>query len=199
VGDIPEVPPYLSNDVSDFFLNLKGTVCYMFTVVMIPWFSYKRINRETGWLQLETMHVTAEVTLPGAASPRKRYKHDDNYYEEQPSQLMYSIVSITKYPTDSMELKPSREAASCAATQEFPNILWNWRFITAFTRALHWSLSSARSIQSIHPILLSKIHLNIIRPSTSWSSGLFPYGFSTNKTYAFLLLLHGLPISSLLT
>jgi hypothetical protein len=24
-----------------------------------------------------------------------------------------------------MQLSPSREAASCAATQEFPNILWN--------------------------------------------------------------------------
>jgi hypothetical protein len=24
-----------------------------------------------------------------------------------------------------MELSPSREAANCAATQEFPNILWN--------------------------------------------------------------------------
>jgi hypothetical protein len=42
------------------------------------------------------------------------------------------------------------------------------RFITVFTRALHWSLSWARSIQSIpyHPISL-KIHLNIVHPPTS--------------------------------
>jgi hypothetical protein len=43
--------------------------------------------------------------------------------------------------TNLMELSPSQEAASCAATQEFPNVLWNQKFITAFTRALHWSLS----------------------------------------------------------
>jgi hypothetical protein len=42
------------------------------------------------------------------------------------------------------------------------------RFITVFTRALHWSLSWARSIQSIpsHPILSLNIHFNISHPPT---------------------------------
>jgi hypothetical protein len=43
------------------------------------------------------------------------------------------------------------------------------RFITAFTRALHWSLSWARSIHFI-PSYLSKIHFNIVHPPTAWPS-----------------------------
>jgi hypothetical protein len=44
------------------------------------------------------------------------------------------------------------------------------KFITMFTRALHWSLSWARSLQSFppHPVSL-KIHFNSIHPLTSWS------------------------------
>jgi hypothetical protein len=54
-----------------------------------------------------------------------------------------------------MELSPSCEVANCAATQEFPTIIWNRRFITMFTRALHWSLSLARSIESIPSLPIS--------------------------------------------
>jgi hypothetical protein len=39
-----------------------------------------------------------------------------------------------------MELNPSREAASCAATQEFPNILLDPKIHYVFTTALHLSL-----------------------------------------------------------
>jgi hypothetical protein len=35
--------------------------------------------------------------------------------------------------------------------KNFPTFYGTWRFITVFTRALHWSLSWARSIQSIPP------------------------------------------------
>jgi hypothetical protein len=48
-----------------------------------------------------------------------------------------------------------------------------WGFNTEFTRALHLFLLWSRPIQSITPPLqsfLSKAHLNIIHPPTSWSS-----------------------------
>jgi hypothetical protein len=84
-----------------------------------------------------------------------------------------------------MKLIPSWEAASCATTQELPNILWNPKFIIVFTRTLHWSLSLARWIQSIppHPIPLRSIltlftYLCLL-------SGLFPSGFPNNILYAF--------------
>jgi hypothetical protein len=77
--------------------------------------------------------------------------------------------------------------AKSAVTQEFPSILWNPK--VAFTRALHWSLPWARSIQSIlsYPVslrstLILSTHLRLGLPS-----GFFPCGFPTNILYAFLV------------
>jgi hypothetical protein len=52
---------------------------------------------------------------------------------------LFQIIYINL--TNIMELGPSYEAASCAATQEIPKIIRTRRFITVFTRALNWSLS----------------------------------------------------------
>jgi hypothetical protein len=51
-----------------------------------------------------------------------------------------------------------------------------------FTRALHWSLSRGRSIQSIssHPISLRSILVLYTHLRLGLSSSLFPSGFSTN-------------------
>jgi hypothetical protein len=54
--------------------------------------------------------------------------------------------------------------------KKFPAFYGTRRFITAFTRARYMSLSSARSIQSMPPSNIWKIHFNIILPSTSGSS-----------------------------
>jgi hypothetical protein len=48
--------------------------------------------------------------------------------------------------------------------KNFPAFYGTRRFITVFTRALHWSLSWARSI----PSYLSKIHFNVVHPPTPW-------------------------------
>jgi hypothetical protein len=78
------------------------------------------------------------------------------------------------------------------------------RFNTVFTRALHWSLSWAISIQSTpsHPISLRSIlilstHLRLGYPSSRFTSG-----FCTDILHAFLFspfLLHALHISSSIT
>jgi hypothetical protein len=71
--------------------------------------------------------------------------------------------------------------------KNFPIIFYGTRrFITVFTRALHWSLPSARSIQSVPSYRnLSKIYFNIAHPSTSWS-----LSFWLSHQYPILILLH---------
>jgi hypothetical protein len=58
-----------------------------------------------------------------------------------------SISVIVKWELTSW--RPSREAASCAATRQLPAFYGTRKFITLFTRALHWFISWERSIQSI--------------------------------------------------
>jgi hypothetical protein len=73
--------------------------------------------------------------------------------------------------------------------KKFPAFYGTRRFITAFTRARHLSLSWARPIQSRPPPSnLSKIHFNIIlRLRLGLPSGLLPSGFPTKALYAPLL------------
>jgi hypothetical protein len=87
-----------------------------------------------------------------------------------------------------MELSPSWEDTSCAATQNFPAIYGIQRFITMFTRSLHWSLSWTKSIQSIppHPVSLRSILILSAYLCLGLPSGLFPSGFPTNIAHAFL-------------
>jgi hypothetical protein len=69
------------------------------------------------------------------------------------------------------ELSSSLEADNCAATQDIPSICGTMRFITVFTRALHWFLSWAGSYPThTKPSYLSQIHFSIVHTTTSWSS-----------------------------
>jgi hypothetical protein len=61
-----------------------------------------------------------------------------------------------------LELNPSWEATSCANFQELPTFYGTQRFINMFTRALHWTLSWDRSIQSIPPHSISQRSILIL-------------------------------------
>jgi hypothetical protein len=58
-----------------------------------------------------------------------------------------------------MKLSPSRGAANCAATQNFPAFYGTRRFNTVFTRTIYWSIFCTTSIQSTpsHPISLRSL------------------------------------------
>jgi hypothetical protein len=63
-----------------------------------------------------------------------------------------------------------------------PSFYGTQRFITVFTRAIHWSLSWPRSIQflQLHSIPLRSILILSIHQRLGLPSGLFPSGFPTN-------------------
>jgi hypothetical protein len=89
-----------------------------------------------------------------------------------------------------MELSPSWEAASCAATQELPSILWNPK--------VHYCVHKRPQLVSIlnqinpiqpnpsHPICIRSILLFSTHLRLGLPSGLFPSDFPPNIPYAFL-------------
>ena len=93
----------------------------------------------------------------------------------------YLLIYLLTY---SMQQSPW-ESNRFVASQEIPCILWNGRFITAFTSARCLSLSWASSIQSIPPhptswrsILILSSYLCLGLPSC-----LFPPGFPAKTLY----------------
>jgi len=86
-----------------------------------------------------------------------------------------------------MEQKPFGKATSSQLVKKFPAFYGNRRYITIFTRTLHWFLSWARRIQSTpcHLIFLRAIVILCSPLLQGLPSGLFPSGFSTKILYAF--------------
>jgi hypothetical protein len=85
-----------------------------------------------------------------------------------------------------MELSPSWESTSCAATQEFPNILWNRKVHYCVHKSPPLVLTQSQ-IKPVHtmPSYLRSILILFSHLCLSLPSDLFPYGFPTNILYAF--------------
>jgi hypothetical protein len=84
---------------------------------------------------------------------------------------MVSVLCLCAQTHPHMELSPSSEAANCAATLKLPSILWN----PEVHHRVHMSPPPLPILSQIDPnptipSYLSKIHLNIVHPTTSWSS-----------------------------
>ena len=120
-------------------------------------------------------------------------KNDNGGFTYDPS-IMRNMICY--YQPNSMMHNPAWETNKFSASQENPPHLWNQRFIIAYKRASHLSLSWARSIQSMSHTtywrsILKLSHLRLGRPN-----GLFLSGFPTKtlKEHFIQHVLHAPPI-----
>jgi hypothetical protein len=68
-----------------------------------------------------------------------------------------------------MELSTIREDTSCSSAEELLSILWNPEVLYHIHKSHLLSLNQTNPLHTTHSYL-SKIHFNIIRSSTAWSS-----------------------------
>jgi hypothetical protein len=82
-----------------------------------------------------------------------------------------------------MQLRPSKESASFAATQSFLSFVRNAKAYYRVHKSLNWPLPSARSIQSIPPYPLS-LSLSLSLSKTQYNTSIIlplPSGVSLLK------------------
>jgi hypothetical protein len=101
--------------------------------------------------------------------------------------LILSSLFILNHCYSLMELSPSWEAATCAALQELPSILWNSKvhYRVQKNPPLFLIQSQINPIHTI-PSYLRSILISSTHPRLGLPSGLFPSGFPTNILHVFL-------------
>jgi len=106
---------------------------------------------------------------------------------EIPEGLMNNPV-LTYLFSYSMIQGPFEKLTDFQVVKKFPSFYGTRRFITAFTRARHLSLSRASSIQSMLPSYFLKILLKLSSHLLlGLPSGFLPSGFPTKTLYTPLL------------
>jgi hypothetical protein len=90
------------------------------------------------------------------------FTHTLNYKFMPSEEVRHYFLLVTfNIWTNSMELSPSPEDGSCAATQEFPNILWN-RKVCYF---VHMSPPLGPVLRQINPVHTTPSYLSMLSGS----------------------------------
>jgi hypothetical protein len=146
---------------------------------------YTGLSQRLYWLQLIYRSLTEIVLATTDIQVSRRDCTGYNWYTGLSKRLYWlQFISLTHSWSWALLEKPP----IVQPLKNFPAFYGTRRFITAFTRALHWSLFWAKSIQSppshsisVRSILILSTYLRLGLPS-----GLFPSGFPTNILYTFL-------------
>jgi hypothetical protein len=104
--------------------------------------------------------------------------------------LEESVRKIYIELTNATDLSPSREAASCTATQQIPSNLSNPMVYVALQWSLSWTKSAqSLPLQSISPrfILILSSHLRLGLPSGLFSSNFPPLTYMHSSSPQFVL------------
>jgi hypothetical protein len=151
-------------------VNVDFRPLFLFADVVFPWFVHADII-------IETVALVALNNVAASSQMLQRNPHQRSVRYQNRTSLPFSD-SFTRTVTHSWNWSVLEKPTIVPLLKNFPVFYGTRMFIIVFKRALHWSLSWARSVHSI-PSKLSKIHL-IMSWSSYWTLSFF---FRANILY----------------